>query len=176
MLKIEKHLFTIGPRNCGKSEYIERYMDIFSSKLYIGTLWQSKSFDEIIQRHKQRRDKTWQLYEISGGWGRDLRQIDNLMNSPKRVEACLADGLITWAENIAGFRKNRLMSAIDSIIGTVTYLMNKNPEVVWFFIDVDPTVLRLEQRDDEALICEKMHQRLINRITPLKILYWENMI
>jgi adenosyl cobinamide kinase/adenosyl cobinamide phosphate guanylyltransferase len=170
------HIFTIGQRNCGKSEFIEKKINSFSHKLYIGTLWKSRSFDKIITRHAERRDESWQLYEITGNISWDLKQIDNMIKNLRLPNACLIDGLFTWAENISGFRKDRLHSSIDNIIGTIEYLVLNNPETKWYFIDVYPIVLKSEQRELEAIVCKQIHEQLVTRIEPIKIIDWENNI
>lgn len=167
-----EHSFTIGPRNCGKSEYIERQMSPFPQKLYIGTLWNGHLFRNTITEHQNRRDSTWDLYEITGSWSIDLKQIDKKFTGINTPDACLVDGLTTWAENIAGYQKDKIYMAAHCVVDSINYLFTRHKNTKWYFIDVTYDILEFENRFLEADACKIIYNRMIETIRPMAVLKW----
>lgn len=69
--------FHIGPRNCGKSVFVEQKMENFNKLFYIATLPQFKIYTNTIISHRKRRSQKWTTIELSFNLEEDIHNIKN---------------------------------------------------------------------------------------------------
>ncbi len=165
---------TIGPRSCGKSEFVEKKISNYEKKIYIGTLWNEPQFQSLIHRHRVRRDSSWILYEVQGDARNDCIQIENMLATHKSPVAripCLIDGLTTWALHCA--LKNRSLGVSSyNVAYFLSQLILKHPDFVWRLVDVTPKSFNKKKQIRIFEACENIHFIMKSNLENLKIYTW----
>ena len=125
--------FHIGPRNCGKSVFVEQKMENFNKLFYIATLPQFKIYTNTIISHRKRRSQKWTTIELSFNLEEDIHNIKKQIYEFCPNCAILLDGIWTWYvfQTKIGNTKINALAFADFIIEIVNSLNAK-----WFFVDI----------------------------------------
>ena len=127
--------FHTGPRNCGKSIYVENQLSIFNKLLYIATLPPTKNeYLKSIQKHRERRGNKWDTLEISFNFKHDISKINEYIQDFDEYSACMIDGIWTWFQfqNEIG---NETVTATE-FASELTNIIN-NSKINWYLVDVN---------------------------------------
>ncbi|MBL0702048.1 MAG: bifunctional adenosylcobinamide kinase/adenosylcobinamide-phosphate guanylyltransferase [Desulfosarcina sp.] len=165
---------TIGPRSCGKSEFVENNILKYKKKLYVGTLWNDNKFHSLLQRHRLRRDESWILYEVQGNIRKDYTKIDTILSMhEKRISPipCLIDGLTTWALHCAMKNRSVAVSAYN-VAYFLSQLIFEHPWCIWHLVDVTPQTFRKKNQKEIFEACKNIHFLLKKNIENLIVYNW----
>lgn len=127
--------FHTGPRNCGKSIYVENQLSIFNKLLYIATLPPTKNeYLKSIQKHRERRGNKWDTLEISFNFKHDISKINEYIQDFDEYSACMIDGIWTWFQfqNELG---NKNVTTTEFASELINILSNSKSN--WYLVDVD---------------------------------------
>ena len=166
MIDIEFH---VGPRNCGKSEYVENALRSYRHKAYIATLPKVEKFDKVIEEHKNRRGRDWVTIEMEFDFENDIANLKNQLQTLPTESACMLDGLITWYKYSNQYSESELSPStfVKSIVSVINQF-----EFHWRLVDI-----ALYNFTDEAENIEKyrlVHKRLLDEININKIIDWSD--
>lgn len=161
----------LGPRDCGKSEYLERALTPVSRRAYLGTLWPDPAYDPIIARHRARRDASWVLVECGGDLRATFDLLDRALRALGAAAACLIDGLTMWAVNVAR-ADGDLLAAARGVAEGIVELLDVHAEIVWRLVDVTPRTFDREGLPLHARAARLLHRTLIDYATDLCVKEW----
>jgi adenosyl cobinamide kinase/adenosyl cobinamide phosphate guanylyltransferase len=169
--KLDVQLF-IGPRRCGKSEYVENILSKFKRRLYVGTLWKEPRFEELLRIHRERRDTSWKLVECVGKISKDKLNIVSVLQQMVPPCCCMVDGLTTWA--IHNAKKNAdLFGASRGVAYGLEELIYNNAYVTWKLVDVCPSSFSSTESNIYSHACSIIHGLLKTFIPGIEIIKWE---
>jgi adenosyl cobinamide kinase/adenosyl cobinamide phosphate guanylyltransferase len=160
--------FHIGPKKCGKSEYIENQLQEYKYKIYIATLPVIPEYFKTIEVHQIRRNFGWQTYELMFDFEQDIKNIKNLLLSIPENSACMLDGILTWYILLKR-RNDKIISPekfVDGIKGIIDISNN-----IWRLVDVD--LLKVNSDGHDLIELRLIHQILIEELKINKIICWD---
>lgn len=152
--------FHIGPRNSGKSVYVENKMLIFDKLLYIATLPQKVEYGDSIRKHQTRRNDNWHTIEVTFDYYRDISTISSFLNTSSEQHACMLDGIWTWYhfQNELG----DTISPSEFAQGIVNLVINSKSN--WYMVDIDyydyfPQLYTIHNKIINDLNITKIHKK-----------------
>lgn len=153
-------MLIVGPRNCGKSEAVERATARRAQKAYFGTLWKGPLVAPVIERHLVRRGPGWMLGESQGRIESDYETLLGLCNQMQSRGSFVVDGLGTWLFHLGGFSWRRAeVHAVDLAL-CLSCMMTDRADLEWRLIDVTPDTLFDEAQPHGALAVRRLHTHL----------------
>lgn len=166
-MSTKKITFHLGPRNCGKSEFVERELKDFENKVYIGTLPKISKYSKTITKHRCRRGKDWETIELSFNFEKDISKINNVIKKKQRVSSCMLDGIWTWYY----FTNQKLNNNFCPIyFADKLSEIIKDNNIVWKLVDVFYNNSEIGLNRTLLLI----QNRIIENLEITNIINWSN--
>jgi adenosyl cobinamide kinase/adenosyl cobinamide phosphate guanylyltransferase len=125
--------FYIGPRNCGKSVYVENKILIFNKLIYIATLPLKAEYKNSIEKHRERRGNNWHTIEICFDYYQDISMISSFLQTVDNKSACMLDGIWTWY-HFQNELRNKI-NPIEFAEGIVHFIHKSKSN--WYLVDID---------------------------------------
>ena len=138
------------------------------NKVYVGTLWYDSKSEKIIEQHRNRRDKHWNLVESNGDILDDISRISDELLKISRPAACMIDGITTWIFH-CGMKSGDLLTSARELADRLTELFLFHDDILWRLIDVRPKDINGEMNQLLGHTCAMIHRVLKRHLTTLEI-------